>query len=187
MNIPPPLDESWAQVVRWLATHAPLSHASLNPPADPSVVLAAERELGMPFLPELAELLSHNDGTSEDHWRSAGFLPGGHALLSVAGIVDTYRRLAPAADDEDEPMWFHLQWVPVAWGITGDGVIIDQRPGATQGRVGEYLKYDGVDFASRGQASLGRLLADLAVALETQTAIGHYHPVVIDGVLDWDI
>ncbi|MGR4847481.1 SMI1/KNR4 family protein [Streptomyces sp. LARHCF252] len=47
----PAVEESWARIDAWLTRHAPLTHATLRPPAAQADIEAAERTLGVAFHP----------------------------------------------------------------------------------------------------------------------------------------
>jgi cell wall assembly regulator SMI1 len=63
--------EAWQRIERWLAEHASATLASLNPPADPAQVAAAEAELGVSFPADLVASFARHDGVTRgwgDAW-----------------------------------------------------------------------------------------------------------------------
>jgi cell wall assembly regulator SMI1 len=62
----PAVEESWARIDAWLARHAPLTPATLRPPAPQAVIEEAERTLGVPFHPDLVASLRCHDGVEPD-------------------------------------------------------------------------------------------------------------------------
>ncbi|MFJ8715832.1 hypothetical protein ACIRD9_22015 [Streptomyces violaceus] len=68
----PAVEESWARIDAWLTRHAPLTHATLHPPAAQADIEAAERTLGVAFHPDLVASLRCHDGVelgdAAPHW-----------------------------------------------------------------------------------------------------------------------
>src|SRR5690606_16615353 len=62
------------------------------------------------------------------------------------------------------PGVWHPSWLLLSTSICGDYLVLDQRPGPAQGRIGEVVHDDVWDFAF--WPSLAVLLARLADALE---------------------
>jgi cell wall assembly regulator SMI1 len=187
------MEQSWADVTRWLAAHAPASYLTLRPPATPAEIESCERELGMALLADLKQLLLANNGAAEfnahgTYCRGAGFMPGGHRLLSSAEIAEQSQGLNQIAARYGGDMigwWWHPQWVLFARHIAADGLAIDQRPGHGQGTVGEFMHEDHTSFDMA--PSLGAFIAAMADSLSNNTDFLHYRPAVKDGCLDWDV
>lgn len=204
MNMTPSVEESWARFEAWLADHAPVTHATLRAPADSAHIAAAEERIGIAFPNDLVTLLSLHDGTcacvpgSGSFWEGGGgpcLLPGGHALLSVDGIVHTHQMLTgihgtnadgDADGDADADAGFvswHPLWIPFAERITGDNLFVDRRP--ARGAIGEFW-HDDANIPDLWP-SLAAMIADIADAAEQARNIRYYRPRVEAGVLHWEI
>lgn len=159
------VEDSWARVKAWLAVNAPVSYATLRPP-----VAAADAQLPA----ELRRLLLVNDGADMRDITAATFLPGRHVLLSADRIVaNSAAHTEVLADIGDAGMvgyYWHPQWFMFAQHGTGDGLVIDDRPGPGQGMVWEWTKPDGLNTVPLAP-SLGGFFADVASALEGGTAL----------------
>ncbi|CAM5369943.1 hypothetical protein [Streptomyces purpurascens] len=80
----PAVEESWARIDAWLTRHAPVTHATLRPPASRAGVEAAERTLGVAFHPDLvASLLFDEDLLSYAQWPSLR-----HVLADFADALE---------------------------------------------------------------------------------------------------
>ncbi|GAB3157892.1 hypothetical protein [Microbispora hainanensis] len=62
------VSSSWRRIDAWLAAHAPVTLAMLNPSATPEAVESAQQVLGMRFPDELTESLKCHDGATD--WMS---------------------------------------------------------------------------------------------------------------------
>lgn len=86
----------------------------------------------MPFPAELRSLLRLNDGATQflrgEFRLAAGFLPGGHRLLSARQVVEHRKMLDDILRGMDQDMvgwWWHPDWIPFAWGPSLTAVIDD--------------------------------------------------------------
>jgi cell wall assembly regulator SMI1 len=88
-----PVTSAWARIDRWLAEHAPMTLALLNPPAGPHRVDAAQAKLGMHFPEDLAASLACHDGArySDETHSLIRIQPPFHRPQSVDDIVRTWR------------------------------------------------------------------------------------------------
>lgn len=187
------IEESWARVTAWLATNAPASYATLNPPASHAELDACERDLKVALPAELRRLLLVNNGAADfdadgGGQRGAAFLPGGHSLVAAAELAGESRNLVEIVGSLGEGMighWWHPQWVLFGRHIAADGMAIDQRPGPGQGAVGEFMHEDRTEFTMG--ASLGEYIAKIADSIENGTEFLYFRPCVEDGALDWDV
>ncbi|MEU6081036.1 SMI1/KNR4 family protein [Streptomyces sp. NPDC047108] len=184
------MTESWVRIEIWLSRHAPASYAELAPPAERAAIAAAERAIGLSFPDALVESLLRHDGTGLS-W--CDLLPPFYGLLSADGIVDTWKMMTRVHErlhhDEEPgvPLWWHRQWIPFATDRCGDFLVIDQRPTADRGRIGEADKVHGCEFGRHAWwASLPVFFETTAAALETGEALDADRPVVTEeGELEW--
>ncbi|MGI5429187.1 SMI1/KNR4 family protein [Streptomyces sp. CA-179760] len=175
----PAVEESWLRIDAWLTRHAPLTRATLRPPAAEAGVEAAERSLGVAFPPDLVASLRCHDGVE----------PGGAALeltyhgplSAVADIVrsTTFLRSVAAEVREDR--------LPITLGIAGrssDSLFVSCRPGPHHGQVGRSFEEDMLSPAH--WPSLRHVLADFADALEQGLPFFGRTPLAVDGKLLWE-
>jgi hypothetical protein len=173
----PAVEESWARVDAWLARHAPLSHATLRPPASLAGIEDAERTLGVPFHPDLVASLPCHDGV-EPEVRAVQLAFYG-PLCAVADIVRNTTVLRSLGADE--------AGLPLTLGIgrrASFGLFLAGRPGPHYGQVGRRFDEDLPSFAH--WPSLRHVLADLADALEGGLAFLGHIPVAVAGKLGWE-
>jgi hypothetical protein len=186
----PAVEESWARIDAWLARHAPLTHATLRPPAPQAVIEEAERTLGVPFHPDLVASLRCHDGVEPDdataqltsYQLSSGQLSSYGPLCGVADIVRNTTFLRSLGVGETG--------LPVTLGIgrrPSDGLFIACRPGPRYGQVGRRFDEDTPSFARR--PSLRHVLADFADALEGGLMFLDRIPLAVAGKLRcwWDL
>jgi cell wall assembly regulator SMI1 len=173
------IEQDWPRLTAWLAEHAPVSYATLRPPAS-----ALDR--GLPE--ELRRLLRMNDGADASERTMATFLPGMHRPLPADQIAASNAMhvaiLADLGADEDiVGRWWHPRWIMFADSGAGSGLLIDDRPGSRRGKVSEWDRIDGpiLDLAP----SLSEFIADVADALEARAPLHGWRPVVADGNLEW--
>lgn len=185
------MQNAWTGLTRWLAAHAPRSHACLNPPADPAHLAESERRTGIAFPDDLRVLLSMNNGATASGPEFPGgatFLPGGHRLLSAAEIVQQHQMLTDILATTDEIMvgwWWHPQWVPFAVHVAADALAIDMRDGPRRGWVGEFTHEGNTNFD--WGPSLSAVIEQIAACVRTNSDFKYFRPHVVDGYLDWEI
>ena len=188
----PPIEESWRRFTEWLAREAPASHECLNPPARPADIEAAEAANGARFPEDLRDLLSLNNGASKfvdgEFRLAAGFLPGGHRLLSAVEVVEQRRMLDDILSGMDDDMvgwWWHPGWIPFAAHIAADALVIDLRDGPQHGAVGEFMHEGNTNFD--WGPSLAAVIAGVAKCAEAGTPFKYFQPQVTEGRLDWEV
>ncbi|MEU0385567.1 hypothetical protein [Streptomyces chartreusis] len=173
----PAVEASWARVDAWLARHAPLTHATLRPPAPRAAIEDAERTLGGPFHPDLVASLRCHDGVQPDD--GAVQLASYGPLCGVADIVRNTAFLRSLGVGE--------AGLPLTLGIgrrPSDGLFIACRPGSRYGQVGRRFDEDMPSFAH--WPSLRHVLADLADALEGSLLFLDRIPLAVAGKLAWE-
>jgi hypothetical protein len=173
----PAVEESWARIDAWLARHAPLTHATLRPPAPRAGIEDAERTLGVPFHPDLVASLGCHDGVEPDD--CAVQLSDYGPLCGVADIVRNTAFLQSLGEGE--------AGLPLTLGIgrrPSDGLFIACRPGPRHGQVGRRFDEDMPSFAH--WPSLRHVLADLADALEGGLPFLGRIPLAVAGKLLWE-
>jgi cell wall assembly regulator SMI1 len=188
----PGVEESWERFTRWLAREAPQSHGCLNPPADLSDIAEAESGARILFPEDLKTVLLINNGAAhfiEGVFRpEAGFLPGGHRLLSAAEIVEQRKMLNGILANTDQEMvgwWWHPEWLPFAVHVAADALAIDLRDGPDRGAIGEFMHESNTNFD--WGPSLAAVIDTVAVSVETGTNFKYFHPQVVHGCLNWDV
>ena len=140
------IEQSWARVTSWLRRNAPGSYRALRPPATTAELAAAQNGLDVAIPDDLLLLLSMTNGSAADDPDPAlqfgsRFLPGRHFADERRGIQPQNQMLTEILADLDDFMvrsWWHPAWVPFASHVAADALVIDQRPGAGQGAVGEF-------------------------------------------------
>jgi hypothetical protein len=173
----PAVEESWARLDTWLARRAPLTHATLRPPAPQAGIEDAERTLGVPFHPDLVASLRCHDGAKPDD--GAVQLSSYGPLCGVADIVRNTAFLRSLGVGE--------AGLPLTLGIgrrPSDGLFIACRPGPRHGQVGRRFDEDTPSFAR--WPSLRHVLADLADALEGGLVFLGRTPLAVAGKLGWE-
>jgi len=60
------VDRAWARIETWLKAHAPVSAASLRPPADDEAIADAQRRVGVRLPAELVASLRRHDGVDQE-------------------------------------------------------------------------------------------------------------------------
>lgn len=177
----PAVGESWARVDAWPARPAPLTHATLRPPAPQAGIEDAERTPGVPFHPGLMASLRCHDGVEIDE---------GAVQLSLLRTAvrcrghraDTTFLRDPALDAERgedvQPLTLGIGRRPSA------GLFIACRPGPRYGQVGRRFDECMASFAC--WPSLRHVLADLAEALEGGLPFLDRIPLAVAGKLLWE-
>lgn len=187
----PTVTASWQRIESWLAAYAPTTLDSLQPPASPEEIRDAEEEMGQVFPTELREsLLRHS--CQQEH---ATLLPAG-TLIAPFEIAEYYVSGVSFFDEDewdgdDSTIMMHPQWIPWA-AFEGEPMVIDNRPGPNQGRLGAAF-IDGVpDFTDWLRSpSLRHYLHTVAESLHTGDPVDARHPAYPfinpeDGELWWD-
>jgi cell wall assembly regulator SMI1 len=192
---------AWERIESWLAEHAPLTAATLGPPAGPAELAGAGTALGVTFPPELVASLARHDGS--DPASPDRFTLAGYTLSPLAGIVARSRSLTGILADlaggdtglDDDTMtgwWWHPEWLPFADHIAADALAIDARPGEGLGQVGVFRHEDHTTFDRPSLASLLHETADVLEAHRPSPAgsptgpeLFGLVPRVVDGRLRW--
>ncbi len=177
----PTVEESWARIDAWLTRHAPLTHATLRPPAPQAGIEAAVRTLGVTFHPDLVASLRCHDGVEPDD--GAVQLSYYGPLSAAADIVRSTTFLRGIAADVE----VGEDGLPLTLGIgrkPSDSLFLCCRPGPHYGRVGR--SFDEDTPSSPHWPSLRHVLADFADALEGGLPFLDRVPLAVDGVLLWE-
>jgi cell wall assembly regulator SMI1 len=179
------VDAAWKRIEDWLAGHAPKSRRALRPPATAARIDTLQRQMSVPFPPDLVASLRRHDGVS-----AAGFdLPPFFSPLPADRIAAEWAVNCGVMADlgPDLGTWWHPAFVPFASAGDGGCLLTDQRDGG-HGRVGEFYPEDGTSFDG-WPASVADLLEGTARSLETGRPYANsYRPkVAAEGVLDWEI
>jgi cell wall assembly regulator SMI1 len=121
MNENSQIKKSWGRIEYWLSQNFPESVEDLHPPASAAELKMAENITGFSFPLGLKALLLIHNG--EKQFAATSVLPGGHKLLSVNAIVNTWRALrhqyGKTLDDEAAVNYWRLQVEEKAVAING--------------------------------------------------------------------
>ncbi|HEX6353413.1 SMI1/KNR4 family protein [Actinophytocola sp.] len=166
------VDRAWERIETWLTEHAPVTAASLRPPADDRLIMAVQRAVGVRLPPELIASLRRHDGVGADIG-TAFMLAEGMYPLTADAIVDEATVMCDVLKsiglDGLVEGWWHGRFVPVATDYGGDLLFVDG------GRLGRHYEAGDVTFDG-GYADMLERTAD---ALWTED------PLVVNGVLQW--
>lgn len=172
------VNRAWQRIETWLAANAPVSAASLRPPAGEESLSKTQRAIGVRLPAELIASLRRHNGVDPADTRTFTFPIFMHPLTAER-ITDEATMmcevLVESGVDGSVGAWWHGQWVPVAVDHSGDSLFLDR------GRLGRHYNEDNAAFD--GPPTLTELLEQTADTLETGE--GPARPVVIDGVLEW--
>lgn len=176
------VSDGWLRIERWLAEHAPHTHASLRAGAGANKVADAQRRLHLTFPADLVVSLERHDGCE---W-SGGFfgLAGPFRPLAVADMVQRHVETEEVLADS-RPGYWNRHLLMFATTNTDWSLVVDCEPGDTHGRVGEWSGGEGVHWTE--WPSVGALLSEVAAALESGHPVGHWVPVAFGGQLDWKL
>ncbi len=171
--------EHWNRILAWLAEHAPATRAVLRPRYD------ALPELRVPI--DLQMWWSVHGGTEDDHY--AEILPPFYTPMGADRafvLRDTLTsKLADASEAGARATGFHPEWLPIAFDGTGDVLAVDLRPGVLRGCVVEWDQ-ERNEMVKPEWTSIVEMFEQVAMALETRSAVGHCFPEVnSSGELGW--
>ncbi|QMU69601.1 SMI1/KNR4 family protein [Streptacidiphilus sp. P02-A3a] len=190
----PSIDESWIRIEAWLAEHAPVTFAGLEPPAAPAAIAAAEAAVGLPFPDALRQSLLRHNGTGyqvllPDLWQLMDVQDIPRVWAMRTKIHEAHSEATDGDPEGEYGPWWHRQYIPFAADGLGGELVLDQRPSALRGRVGcAYKDSDCVFSRELLWGSLPTLLAATATALETGDPIDSYRRTVTgEGELDWEV
>lgn len=174
------VNRQWRRIEKWLRANAPKSHRALAKPARARTIALAETQMGTRFPDDLkASLLRHNGGLAVL----------GHWAHGVRSIRDTWRMLCGIdsvdVDGDARGDWWDGRMIPFAADGSGNYLVVD----SVQRDIGNSDHEGSMDFTFgdvpiRSYYALLKMTAD---ALESGDPIAYWKPVVINGVLDWEI
>jgi cell wall assembly regulator SMI1 len=176
------VDRAWTRIETWLAANAPVSAASLRPPADDAAIAETQRMVGVRLPAELVASLRRHDGVPQTSVDTFVFPPFMHPLPAT-DIADEAKMMCGVLEDlgQDDAVgpWWHGQYVPLAVDHGGDSLFLD-----ADARLGRQYHESGIDYD--GPASLTELLEQTADALNGGGPLAEqYRPVVEKGLLGW--
>ncbi|MGW0515910.1 SMI1/KNR4 family protein [Crossiella sp. NPDC003009] len=199
----PGIGESWQRITGWLATHAPVTHRDINPPATAADLAALARHGDLDLPAGLRRWWSLADGI-RDRAGASNSLLASYRPLSVREslemrqwFVGEQARVVVQPDPECEVAGafagpYSHAFVPVGGDLCGNNLFVDLRPGPRRGCLMEWLKGDLVTYAPVWD-SVADMLAAVADALanpETglrRTGYRLVPEVTAHGQLDWEI
>ncbi|MCR3749913.1 SMI1/KNR4 family protein [Lentzea californiensis] len=174
-----PVSVSWGRIEEW-CRHNDIEN-TLRPPAHNAAIEAAEAEIGHRLPADLLESLRRHDGTT---FQPVTYLvPRRWILLPLEAMLETWRwkneqlaqRQATEIDDfsdEDDEDWSDVEpgeedafwgwnpnWLPIALDGSGCHLVVELRPGALHGAIGQLdpesdPRFEGVDTHSSTAALL---------------------------------
>ncbi|WP_409235699.1 hypothetical protein [Streptomyces sp. PA5.6] len=196
------LSAVWDRLTGWLAEHAPVSHASLLPPAPERAVSAAEgrlsHELDFTFPPELKALwqrcggVRHVEvpGNKDDALWAGNFLPGGLLLDPEASLWQRLR-VGPGEDDPwDGADFVSFLDAEEPSGAGERGMYVSYSTDPTLRGVGAWSTMTGPVLSPPAWPSVTAYLEAVCELLQTgegplREAVGRQRPVVALGCLAW--
>ncbi|MEU9338585.1 SMI1/KNR4 family protein [Streptomyces sp. NPDC048290] len=186
--------ESWARIDRWLARHAPDTHARLRPPASDADIEELARTMGVTLPDDLVASLRCHDGVE---WGQGALeLSYYGPLSSVADMVRATSRLRRfeaefsgrnGGEDGELTASWQPEWLLITLGIgaqASDGMFLSCRPGPHYGRPGRYFDEDVPSFTE--WPTLRDVLAELADAMEDRGVFHGRVPLAVEGELLWE-
>lgn len=181
-----PVPTEWQRLQRWLRAYAPRSVPVGDRPAE-SAIAAAQIDSGIDWPVSLVEFCRLGLG-------SVRLLPHG-PFFSIDEMPAARRQLL-AMEVEYAGEWVTAEGAEPAGSSTSgyigalmpiagerDTVCVDLRPGPLHGCVGIYMPDGGCDPT---WFSIGAMLADLAISVETGREFTGLVPEVVDGVFGWE-
>jgi len=176
-------DAAWSRIESWLKVHAPVSYASLRPPASPSDIQSAEAAMGQTFPDDVVSSLLRHDGVGSARYPFG--VPYMFSPLPATRMVGTWKMLCGIVRTMADlsGTWWHGRLTPI--GEDGTGVTLVADP-AAHGKVGQADDESGLEFdADTSWPSYLALLKATAHGLETGAAVRGWIPEVQSGGLDW--
>ncbi|MET8102873.1 SMI1/KNR4 family protein [Streptomyces sp. NPDC005236] len=162
--------ESWDRIGLWLKTRVQL--APLRSAVDQGRLDGVEASLAVTLPADVREWWALTDVRAH-HW-----IPGAFAPVDLDEALETreiwllvaeQEGLTFDANGEPEPR-FLPEFMPIAMSPGGDGLIVDLRPGGSHGAVFLW-NHERWGLGLPMWDSIGSMLRDVAVALETQTPV----------------
>jgi cell wall assembly regulator SMI1 len=175
---------SWTRIENWLREHAPVTLASLRPPASAAQLRAARDRLGLDFAESLSASLERHDGVEAT--RACFCLPATFAPLSVDEIVQAHASLLGVLEDvgpQARGEWWDPNWLPFAQSVGADLLVVDCAPGPDGGRLGVFDHTLGARFDA---TTLAGLLGAVADALESGQPLNNRRATPRDDALRWE-
>lgn len=192
------LSDEWARIISWCQERAPVTAASLNPPAQAEKVARAESATGRQWPSDLRTwFLLHN---GSDQGRAFPQVIPGYRPVNLAELEQEWTSLcriwAPttaavggddllAAPAGTTAFTFLESYIPIAANDSSEYVVIDTRSGDEMGCVVEFIGED-TDQGSMCWPSLAAMIKDVADALDSDNPCRGWVPIVVNGYLDWD-
>ncbi|MFJ8857581.1 SMI1/KNR4 family protein [Streptomyces sp. NPDC102451] len=163
--------ESWGRIEDWLRVHA--RTAPVRPAADAGRLDAAAAEAAVPSLPAEVREWWALAGVSADFW-----IPGPFAPVALEEALETREIWLLVAEEEEPPADGNgddqprilPEFMPIAMSPGGDGLIVELRAGEHHGAIflWDHERWGlGVPLWD----SVGSMLQDIAVALESRTPV----------------
>lgn len=137
--------DPWFALERYLQLHAPEALRTLQPPASPSALDAAQRVLDVVLPPDCRAWYALHDGAE---WNG----PLTEEILSLDGMLSTWRLLCGLerdgtfagcrveADQQVKPTWWNARWLPITSDGAGNHLCVDMDP-TTKGSAGQIIRY----------------------------------------------
>lgn len=187
-----PIGQLWQRIHDWLALHAPVTAAAIQPPAEAAEVARVRDAVDRPLPVDLIHWWGRMDGIADVDYRAGCPIPPFYRPLPVGEVRERFAGLLRFAEREccgaggthattagERSFGYCTATVPICADIGGDLLVVDLREGARRGCVTEWTAEEG--FIPTAWDGIGAMLADVADRLSdpAQTEI------VDDGALEW--
>jgi len=185
--------KKFEHIVAWYGDHVGGQVGHLIPQADPGRIGNIESLIGEALPSDIKTLIEHYDGEDQDG-PDGVFL--GHALVSVATILDNLEFAASIADDVRfaectetvtpdgaiKRKYFHLKWLPLIGDYGGNFIGVDLDPGPV-GKKGQVIVFgrDELDVyvvADSWEQFLDRMIDGGETYANTTRDDGHLHTIL---------
>ncbi|WP_410646388.1 SMI1/KNR4 family protein [Amycolatopsis sp. cmx-4-54] len=197
------IDSAWERITTWLNIHAPVTAATLRPPAPAEDIRATQKAVGQALPDDLLQWWNLMDGVDDQRdYRTAFTFPEVRMPLPVARVREEWASLSRYPDEDccrtgghhlrsagDATFGYCTALIPICRGVDRAILALDLRPGNHHGCVMDWMAQAGAHRTP--WASIAAMLTDTAerldrhrAAAESQTGPGA--PAIRDdGAFTW--
>lgn len=189
----PEVQHAWTSITTWLARHAPITAAAVQPPASGDVIMQTIQNVGHELPDDVLTWWQLMDGM--DDYRAGFLVPAVFQPLSVTNVAQEYARRVRYTDPMccrsggmhrqagEVGAGYCTEAIPLCRDLGGDLLALDLRPGPGHGRLVNFKTEQG--FFTTGWAGVAAMLADIATRLEDAGGHSVVPEIVEGGVLVW--